>query len=149
MGVFTPSWSASCRHGAMSGGMNPMAQVAPGHCRGGRRERWSRHAGVGANRGAGTIAWPGEAIGRSIHRRWTHGWVGGWVGRPAGTSAPESGGQRRRAGAAVSPRPRIYEPSPGGREEEVESRRDRQDTESWCGSISCGRPYAEYKTFLT
>ena len=104
MGVFTPSWSAPCRHGAMSGGMNPMVQVAPGHCRGGRRERWSRHAGVGANRGAGTIAWPGEAIGCSIRRRWTHGWVGGWSGRPAGTSAPESGGQRRRGGRGQGPR---------------------------------------------
>lgn len=61
----------------------------------------------------------------------------------------ERGGRGQGPGAAASPRPRIYEPSPGGREEEFESCRDRQDTESWCGSISCGRPYAEYKTFLT
>ena len=79
--------------------------------------------------------------------------MGGWaVGvrdqrGPARRNQEDRGGEG--AGAAVSPRPRIYEPSPGGREEEVESRRDRQDTESWCGSISCGRPYAEYKTFLT
>ncbi len=72
------------------------------------------------------------------------------------TSGDQRAGIRRTeeergqgAGAAASPRPRIYEPSPGGREEEVKLRRDRQDTESWCGSVSCGRPYAEYKTFLT
>ena len=50
------------------------------------------------------------------------------------------------------PSPKKRQTSPhgtGATTSEVESRRHRQDTDSWRGSITCGRLYAECSTFLT